>query len=137
MIDPNLDLNTSPSREDWKNPPIATLKNWVLGFGGAVLLILVVLYGFYLWQRPKPAQPVDDVKPAIAVSAAPAVIVLPTPTKRSAPPKNATVNRANYAINTPAGAKFKAEIVPKTVEPLTPAEQDFKTRLANFESKIP
>lgn len=132
----------APSRSEWQTSPLKAVGNWALGFGLAALLIVAALYAFYLYQRPAA---VDDVKPAVAVVTPSAPVVMPTPAKRfpakpvpKPEPKNATDSIANYTINTPAKGdiktKMKAEIEPET---LTPAEQDFANRLANFERKLP
>ena len=102
-----------------------------LGIVAAVLAMIIgLLYLAYLRSKPVP---VDTTKPAIAV-VMPRVVV-PASVKRSTPIKNATQTVAPNAINTPAIAINDPEISPP--ELLTPAEQDFANRQANFESKTP
>lgn len=134
MMQEDLNQANSPSREEWRFPLLARFKNWVIGFGAAAVLILAALYGAYLYMRPVP---VEATKPAIAVGAtvpAPAnsIIFQTRMGSWSVPAKNTPKKIATQASNTPA----KVEFVPE-IEPLTPAEQDFANRLANFERKIP
>ena len=126
-----VDVDETISREDWKFPLLAQFKNWLLGFGAAALLILVVLYGAYLYMRPVP---VVDTKPAIAVAGNPA-----TPPVKQISAKAATKKQVEQPINTPAIAEFIPVITPSATpaELLTPAQQDFENRRAIFEGKTP
>ena len=124
--------DTLPSREEWRFPLLARFKSWMLGFGAAGLLIVGCLYAFYLYQRPDVTY--VETKPAIADMGIP----ISKPAKQLSV-KTATKKKAAQPINTPARFEFSPEISQSAapVEPLTPAEQDFANRLANFESKTP
>lgn len=115
-------------------------KNWAADFSGALVVVALVVAAIFMALDNHVHNPtVVPTKPAIAVTGNPStpVSASPVPAKRPTPAKTATQTVATQAINTPVFSDAGIPVSIPAPEPLTPAEQDFANRLANFESKTP
>ena len=57
MIDNEIEKALAPDKVDWKEPLWAKFRNYVIGFGVAVVFVALVLTAAYFWLKPEPLAP--------------------------------------------------------------------------------
>ena len=57
MIDNEIEKALATDKVDWKEPLWAKFRNYVIGFGVAVVFVALVLTAAYFWLKPEPLAP--------------------------------------------------------------------------------
>ena len=125
MIDNEIEKALAPDKVDWKEPLWAKFRNYVIGFGAALLVVGVIVAAIAYFAPP------------LAPDDAPSTMTIETIAQtQSKVIKPAIKKEAAKAVNKPIAPEAgitASPLKPKTYEPLTQFDRD----LAEFERKIP
>lgn len=132
MIDNDIEKALATDKVDWKEPLWAKFRNYVIGFGVAVVFVALVLTAAYFWLKPEPlAQQTEPVTMTIEP--------IPQVTAKSPAQKRAKV--ATEKIATQAGNALDTPVVNESLTVEKPRIDDgftaeFDKQVLNFESKL-
>ena len=125
MIDNEIEKALATDKVDWKEPLWAKFRNYVIGFGVAVVFVALVLTAAYFWLKPEP----------LAQQTEPTMTVYPLPqvTAKATVQKKVTQTIKKPEVKPTINEMETVEKPIKPAEPLTEFDRD----LEEFERKIP